>query len=99
MQQGKQTSEEMHYPVIENAEERLTDACYAKLTELYGDDVSEVVQRRMEKELTAISNYQTQSVFLIEKHIVDDAKKPDSRSDSGERSGRHLWRFYLGSRI
>jgi len=55
-------------PVIENSDQQLTDICYRKAHEMYGEELPEIVEARLKRELTSIISY----IDLLKKMDLND---------------------------
>lgn len=62
--------EDLHAPVIEGAEEQITEMTYRKAREMYGENLPAIVQQRIEKELNAIINNGFAVLYLIAHKLV-----------------------------
>lgn len=58
-------------PVIENAEEDLTKACYEKAHAQYGPDLPAIVENRLKKELHSIISNGFAVMYIIAKKLVE----------------------------
>ncbi len=72
----KPLSDEKCPPFIEGSEERLRTRCYDKAHEIYGDPLPEIVEQRLEKELSSIigNGYAVMYVaaeMLVQKSLSD----------------------------
>lgn len=61
------------YPHFEGDKQKLREICYKRARELYGEDLPEVVSRRIEEELTVICNNNHAAMFLIMGELIDKA--------------------------
>lgn len=57
-------------PVIEDSDKTLTQICYNKAHELYGDPLPAVVEKRLEKELHSIINNGFAVMYIIAQKLV-----------------------------
>ncbi len=57
-------------PVIENSDQMLRDICYNKAHEMYGDDLPEIVHKRLERELTSIISNGYAVMYIIAQKLV-----------------------------
>ena len=57
-------------PVIENSDQQLTQICYAKAHELYGDHLPEVVEARLKRELDSIISNGFAVMYIIAQKLV-----------------------------
>ncbi len=57
-------------PVIPDSDKTLTDICYNKARQMYGDDLPEIVQKRLEKELHSIITNGFAVMYIIAQKLV-----------------------------
>ena len=57
-------------PVIENSDQQLTDICYRKAHEMYGEDLPEIVEARLKKELNSIISNGFAVMYIIAQKLV-----------------------------
>ena len=57
-------------PVIPNSDEMLTKICYDKAHEIYGDDLPDVVEARLQKELNSIISNGFAVMYIIAQKLV-----------------------------
>jgi len=61
---------EKYPPKIENSEEDLRRICYDKAHSIYGDDLPEIVDKRLERELNSIINNGYSVMYIIAHKLV-----------------------------
>lgn len=57
-------------PVIENSDQQLTDICYRKAHEMYGDDLPDIVEARLKRELNSIISNGFAVMYIIAQKLV-----------------------------
>ena len=57
-------------PVIENSDQMLRDICYNKAHEMYGDDLPDLVSKRLERELNSIISNGYAVMYIIAQKLV-----------------------------
>ncbi len=57
-------------PVIENSDQMLRDICYNRAHEIYGEDLPEIVQERLERELNSIISNGYAVMYIIAQKLV-----------------------------
>ncbi|MBO5208412.1 MAG: PolC-type DNA polymerase III [Lachnospiraceae bacterium] len=57
-------------PVIENSDQQLTDICYNKAHELYGETLPKIVEDRLERELNSIISNGFAVMYIIAQKLV-----------------------------
>lgn len=74
-------------PVIENSDQMLRDICYDKAHEVYGPDLPEIVEARLERELNSIISNGYSVMYIIAQKLVwksnDDGYLVGSRGSVG----------------
>ncbi|MFT9847819.1 PolC-type DNA polymerase III [Aneurinibacillus sp. REN35] len=78
---------DLYTPKIEGADEEIRSMSYNKAKELYGDELPEVVEKRLEKELNSIITHGFAVIYLIShklvKKSIDDGYLVGSRGSVG----------------
>ncbi len=62
--------DKLYTPIIEGADDELREMCYAKARRLYGEQLPEIVEHRLEKELTSIIKHGFGVIYLISQRLV-----------------------------
>lgn len=57
-------------PVIKDSDKTLTDICYSKAHEIYGPDLPEIVEKRLERELNSIITNGFAVMYIIAQKLV-----------------------------
>ncbi len=57
-------------PVIENSDQQLTDICYRKAHEMYGDELPDIVEARLKRELNSIISKGFAVMYIIAQKLV-----------------------------
>ena len=57
-------------PVIENSDQQLTDICYRKAHEMYGDVLPDIVEARLKRELNSIISNGFAVMYIIAQKLV-----------------------------
>ena len=86
-------------PVIEGSDEELRNMCYEKAKRIYSDNLPEIVEKRLDKELNSIISNGYAVMYIIAQKLVtkslSDGYLVGSRSSVGQR-GRYP---YAGSSL
>lgn len=87
VQTFKPIPDELHPPIIEGAEQQITEMTLRRARELYGDPLPEIVQQRIDKELKSIIGNGFAVLYLIAQKLVkkslDDGYLVGSRGSVG----------------
>ena len=74
-------------PVIENSDQTLTDICYRRAHEIYGEVLPDIVEKRLEKELNSIISNGFAVMYIIAQKLVwksvEDGSLVGSRGSVG----------------
>ncbi|WP_312115333.1 PolC-type DNA polymerase III [Brevibacillus reuszeri] len=62
--------DKLYTPIIEGADDELRQMCYDKARHLYGEPLPEIVESRLEKELTSIIKHGFGVIYLISQRLV-----------------------------
>ncbi len=57
-------------PVIENSDQQLTDICYRKAHEMYGEELPDIVEARLKRELNSIISNGFAVMYIIAQKLV-----------------------------
>ncbi len=57
-------------PVIENSDQQLTEICYRKAHEMYGDELPDIVEARLKRELNSIISNGFAVMYIIAQKLV-----------------------------
>ena len=68
-------NDKLYTPTIENCEQMLSDMCFDKAHELYGDPLPEYIQNRLEKELNGIISNGYSVIYYIAHKIIKKANE------------------------
>ncbi len=83
----KPIKDELYTPKIEGSDEEIRQITYKRARELYGETLPEIVEKRIEKELSSIIGYGFAVIYLISHKLVkkslDDGYLVGSRGSIG----------------
>nr|WP_281186674.1 PolC-type DNA polymerase III [Bacillus solimangrovi] len=83
----KPIKDDLYTPKIEGANEEIREMCYGRARSIYGEELPEVVEKRIEKELKSIIGHGFAVIYLISQKIVkkslDDGYLVGSRGSVG----------------
>lgn len=83
----KPIPDDLFTPHIEGADDEMREMCYGRAKSIYGDPLPELVEKRLEKELTSIISNGFSVIYLISQKLVkkslDDGYLVGSRGSVG----------------
>lgn len=71
----EQGNPQLFTPKIEGAEQSLTDMCYKRAHEIYGETLPDIVEKRLEKELGSIIKHGFSVIYLISQKLVKQSNE------------------------
>ncbi|MBS5909859.1 PolC-type DNA polymerase III [Paenibacillus macerans] len=83
-------------PIIEGAEEEIRRTCYDTAKKIYGEDLPEVVVKRLEKELEPIIKYGFSANYLISERLVKKSNQDGYLVGSRGSVGSSVVAMFLG---
>ncbi|MFJ7824917.1 PolC-type DNA polymerase III [Psychrobacillus sp. NPDC096623] len=87
LEEIKPIKDDLYTPKIEGADEEVRSLTYSKAKEIYGEELPEIVEARIEKELTSIIGHGFAVIYLISHKLVkkslDDGYLVGSRGSVG----------------
>lgn len=85
-------------PVIEDSDRQLTEICYNRAHELYGETLPKIVEDRLEKELHSIISNGFAVMYIIAQKLVWKSVEDGYLVGSRGSVGSSLWPIWRGSR-
>lgn len=67
---------EEHYPVLDDASDRLREICYARLEKEYGNDVEQYILDQLNWELDSMTESGADSGMLLAKELIEESGIP-----------------------
>ncbi|MHA0856004.1 PolC-type DNA polymerase III [Paenibacillus sp. CMAA1364] len=83
-------------PIMEGADEEIRQTCYDTAKSIYGDDLPDVVIKRLEKELEPIIKYGFSANYLISERLVKKSNKDGYLVGSRGSVGSSVVATFLG---
>lgn len=83
-------------PILEGADEEIRNTCYDTAKSIYGEDLPEVVVKRLEKELEPIIKYGFSANYLISERLVKKSNKDGYLVGSRGSVGSSVVATFLG---
>ncbi|AOZ94260.1 PolC-type DNA polymerase III [Paenibacillus crassostreae] len=88
--------DKLYTPIIEGADEEIRKTCYDTAKSLYGEDLPEVVTKRLEKELEPIIKYGFSANYLISERLVKKSNNDGYLVGSRGSVGSSVVATFLG---
>lgn len=83
-------------PILEGADEEIRNTCYATARSIYGEELPEVVVKRLEKELEPIIKYGFSANYLISERLVKKSNQDGYLVGSRGSVGSSVVATFLG---
>lgn len=83
-------------PIIEGADEEIRDTCYKTARTIYGEELPDVVVKRLEKELEPIIKYGFSANYLISERLVKKSNQDGYLVGSRGSVGSSVVAMFLG---
>ncbi|GIO83804.1 DNA polymerase III PolC-type [Paenibacillus faecis] len=88
--------DKLYTPIIEGADEEIRNTCYSTARSIYGEDLPEVVVKRLEKELEPIIKYGFSANYLISERLVKKSNQDGYLVGSRGSVGSSVVATFLG---
>jgi len=88
--------EKLYAPEMDNAAEQIIEMTYATAKEIYGENLPEIVQKRLDKELNSITGYGYSVLYLIAHKLVKKSNSDGYIVGSRGSVGSSLVANYTG---
>lgn len=88
--------EKLYTPILEGADEEIRNTCYTTAKSIYGEDLPDVVVKRLEKELEPIIKYGFSANYLISERLVKKSNQDGYLVGSRGSVGSSVVATFLG---
>jgi DNA polymerase-3 subunit alpha (Gram-positive type) len=88
--------DQLYTPIIQGADEEIRLKCYETAKKIYGDELPQIIQDRLEKELQPIIKYGFSAIYLISERLVKKSNQDGYLVGSRGSVGSSLVAMMLG---